>query len=41
MNEIMKVLTKNQYDLYGIANQDGIKKVIDEVLNEIKIKPII
>jgi hypothetical protein len=39
--EIIKVLTKNQYELYGIANQDGIKKVIDEVLNEIKIKPII
>jgi hypothetical protein len=39
--EIVKVLAKNQYDLYGIANQDGIKKVIDEVLNEIKIKPII
>jgi uncharacterized protein YbcI len=39
--EITKTLTKKQYDLYGIANQDGIKKVIDEVLSEIKIKPII
>jgi hypothetical protein len=39
--EITKTLTKDQYELYGIANQDGIKKVIDEVLNEIKIKPII
>jgi hypothetical protein len=39
--EIAVTLTKKQYDLYGIANQDGIKKVIDEVLNEIKIKPII
>jgi len=39
--EITKTLTKDQYELYGIANQDGIKKVIDEVLSEIKIKPII
>ncbi len=39
--EINKVLTQSQYELYGIANQEGIKKVIEEVLNEIKIKPII
>jgi hypothetical protein len=39
--EMSKTLTKEQYELYGIANQDGIKKVIDEVLSEIKIKPII
>ena len=38
--EIAKVLTKKQYDLYGSANQEGLKKVIEEFLSEIKIKPI-
>lgn len=38
--EIIKYLTKDQYDLYGSANQDGIKKIIDEVMSEIKTRPI-
>lgn len=38
--EITKTLTKKQYDLYGSANQDGIKKVIDELISEVKVKPI-
>ena len=38
--EIVKLLTKKQYDLYGTANQEGIKKVIEEFLDEVKLKPI-
>jgi hypothetical protein len=39
--EIKRVLTKKEYELYGSTNQEGIKKVIAEVLEQIKLKPII
>ena len=38
--EITKVLTPKQYELYGSANQDEIKKVLEEVISEIKLKPL-
>ena len=38
--EIIKILTKKEYELYGSANQEGIKKILDEVMSEIKIKPL-
>lgn len=39
--EIIKVLTEREYSLYGSTNQDGIRKVIEEVLEQVKLKPIL
>ncbi len=35
------VLTPKDYSRYGSVNQDGIQKVIDEVLEQVKLKPLL
>jgi hypothetical protein len=39
--EINILITKKEYELYGSTNQDSLRAIIQNVLNEFKIKPII
>lgn len=39
--EICKVLSERDYSIYGSTNQDGICKVINEVLDQVKLKPFV